>query len=56
MVSVEDQMQIKYVPFHELIDPKTLLAKIRYIHKNSDFYQLARSLEYQLPEDRIIHE
>jgi ATP-dependent phosphofructokinase / diphosphate-dependent phosphofructokinase len=55
MVSVEDQMQIKYVPFHELIDPRTLHAKIRYIHKNSDFYQLARSLEYQLPEDRIIH-
>jgi len=56
MVSVEDQMQIKYVPFHELIDPKTLLAKVRYIHKNSDFYQLARSLEYQLPEDRITHD
>ncbi|HAX99356.1 MAG TPA: 6-phosphofructokinase [Candidatus Atribacteria bacterium] len=56
MVSVEDQMQIKYVPFHELIDPKTLLAKIRYIHENSDFYQLARSLEYQLPEDRITHD
>ena len=56
MVSVEDQMQIKYVPFHELIDPKTLFAKIRYIHRNSDFYQLARSLEYQLPKDRITHE
>jgi 6-phosphofructokinase 1 len=55
MVSVEDQLQIKYVPFHELIDPKTLLAKIRYIHRNSDFYRLARSLEYQLPEDRIPH-
>ncbi|MBW1679755.1 MAG: 6-phosphofructokinase [Deltaproteobacteria bacterium] len=55
MVSVEDQMQIKYVPFHELIDPKTLLAKIRYIKRDSDFYKLARSLEYQLPEDRIPH-
>lgn len=55
MVSVEDQMQIKYVPFHELIDPKTLLAKIRYIKRGSDFYQLARSLEYQLPEDRLVH-
>ena len=55
MVSVEDQMQIKYVPFHELIEPKTLRAKIRYIHQNSDFYQLARSLEYQPPEERINH-
>jgi len=55
MVSVEDQLQIKYVPFHELIDPKTLNTKIRYIRRDSDFYKLARSLEYQLPEDRIPH-
>jgi ATP-dependent phosphofructokinase / diphosphate-dependent phosphofructokinase len=55
MVSVEDQLRIHYVPFHELIDPKTLLAKIRYIHPDSDFYRLARSLEYQLPEVRIPH-
>ena len=55
MVSVKDQLEIKYVPFHLLIDPKTLLAKIRYIHHGSDFYKLARSLEYQLPEDRMRH-
>ena len=56
MVSVEDQLQIKYVPFHELIDPKTLNTRIRFIEKESDFYKLARSLEYQLPENRIPHE
>ncbi len=55
MVSVKDQLQIDFIPFHRLIDPKTLLAKIRYIHKDSDFYKLARSLEYQLPEDRVLH-
>jgi len=55
MVSVEDQLKIHYVPFHQLIEPKTLLAKIRYIHRDSDFYKLARSLEYQLPEDRLFH-
>jgi len=55
MVSVEDQLKIDYVPFHQLIEPKTLLAKIRYIHRDSDFYKLARSLEYQLPEDRLAH-
>jgi 6-phosphofructokinase len=55
MVSVEDQLKIDYVPFHQLIEPKTLLAKIRYIHRDSDFYKLARSLEYQLPEDRLKH-
>ncbi|HNR11860.1 MAG TPA: 6-phosphofructokinase [Thermodesulfobacteriota bacterium] len=55
MVSVEDQFQIRYVPFHELVDPRTLNTRIRYIQKDSDFYKLARSLEYQLPEDRIPH-
>jgi 6-phosphofructokinase 1 len=55
MVSVEDQFQIKYVPFHELIDPQTLNTRIRFIEKDSDFYKLARSLEYQLLEDRIPH-
>lgn len=55
MVSVEDQLKIDYVPFHQLIEPKTLLAKIRYIHRDSDFYKLARSLEYQLPQDRLPH-
>jgi len=50
MVSVEGQLKIRYVPFDELIDPKTLKTKIRYIQKDSDFYKLARSLEYQLPE------
>lgn len=55
MVSVKDQLEIKYVPFHELIDPQTLKTNIRYIHRDSDFYKLARSLEYQLPEHRIPH-
>ncbi len=47
MVSVEDQLQLKYVPFHELIDPETLKTRIRYIERDSDFYKLARALEYQ---------
>jgi 6-phosphofructokinase 1 len=46
MVSVEDQMQLRYVPFGELIDPETMKTKIRFIDKESDFYQLARALEY----------
>ncbi|HEX9093723.1 MAG TPA: 6-phosphofructokinase [Coriobacteriia bacterium] len=47
MVSVEDQLQLKYVPFGDLIDPDTLRTRIRFIERDSDFYQLARSLEYQ---------
>lgn len=47
MVSVEDQLQLKYVPFSDLIDPETLHTRIRFIERDSDFYRLARSLEYQ---------
>jgi len=46
MVSVEDQVQLKYVPFSELIDPESMRARVRFIDRESDFYQLARALEY----------
>jgi 6-phosphofructokinase 1 len=47
MVSVQDQLDLKYVPFDELIDPETFKTRIRFIRTDSDFYRLARSLEYQ---------
>jgi len=47
MVSVERQLQLTYVPFSELIDPVTLKTKVRFIERDSDFFKLARSLEYQ---------
>lgn len=47
MVSVRDQLDLKYVPFDELIDPETFKTRIRFIQRDSDFYRLARSLEYQ---------
>jgi 6-phosphofructokinase 1 len=54
MVSVEDQLSLKYVPFDLLIDPETMKTKVRYIDTDSDFYRLARALEYQgmLSEDK----
>jgi len=47
MVSVEDQLSLKYVPFGELIDPETMKTRVRLIDPESDFYRLARALEYQ---------
>jgi 6-phosphofructokinase 1 len=47
MVTVHDQLSLGYVPFNELIDPDTLKTRIRFIEKDSDFYRLARALEYQ---------
>jgi ATP-dependent phosphofructokinase / diphosphate-dependent phosphofructokinase len=45
MVSVTGQLDLRYVPFRELVNPETLLTDIRYIRKGSDFYNLARFLE-----------
>ena len=45
MVSVAGQLDLRYVPFDELIDPATLVTRVRYIEPNSDFHRLARFLE-----------
>jgi 6-phosphofructokinase 1 len=47
MVSVEKQLELTYVPFGELIDPETMKTRVRFIERDSDFYRLARALEYQ---------
>jgi len=51
MVSVEKQLELKYVPFDELVDPATLRTRLRTIGRGSDFYRLARALEYQ----KLVH-
>ncbi len=45
MVSVGGQLNINFVPFEELVDPKTLVTKVRYIEPGSDFHRLARFVE-----------
>jgi 6-phosphofructokinase 1 len=45
MVSVSGQFNLRYVPFEELVDPQTLVTKVRYIEAGSDFHRLARFLE-----------
>jgi len=47
MVSVEDQLKITFVPFERLVDQKTLKTRLRYIPCDSDFYRLARELEFK---------
>jgi 6-phosphofructokinase 1 len=49
MVSVTGQLDLRYVPFHELIDAQTLRAELRRIEPGSDFHRLARELETRLP-------
>jgi ATP-dependent phosphofructokinase / diphosphate-dependent phosphofructokinase len=45
MVSVTGQLDLRYVPFHELVNPETLKTEVRFIEAQSDFHRLARFLE-----------
>ncbi len=45
MVSVSGQLDLHFVPFQDLVDPQTLVTKVRFIETDSDFHRLARFLE-----------
>jgi 6-phosphofructokinase len=45
MVSVSGQLDLRYVPFKELINPETLITEVRFVKPGSDFHRLARFLE-----------
>ncbi len=45
MVSVGGQFNISFVPFETLVDPKTLVTKVRFIEPGCDFHRMARLLE-----------
>jgi 6-phosphofructokinase 1 len=45
MVSIVGQLELQYVPFEELVDPESLVTKVRFIEQNCDFHKLARFLE-----------
>jgi 6-phosphofructokinase len=44
MVSVAGQLDLHYIAFEKLVDPKSLTPVVRYIDRQSDFYRLARQL------------
>ncbi|HEX2685005.1 MAG TPA: 6-phosphofructokinase [Kofleriaceae bacterium] len=52
MVSIEGQLDLRYVPFKELINPQTLKTEVRFISHGSDYHRLARFLETRT--DRIV--
>src|SRR3954464_15917958 len=53
MVSVSGQLQLRYVPFEELVDPSTLVTVVRYIEPESDFQRLTRFLETYVNEEEL---
>ena len=44
MVSVVGQLELRFVPFSELVDPTTLKTEPRFIDRESDFHKLAIKL------------
>jgi len=50
MVSVSDNFQIVGVPFTDLIDPDTLLTRLRGVPKGSDFFELKEALSFSHSE------
>ena len=50
MVSVSGQLELRYVPFEELVNPQTLVTIVRYVGRDSDFHYLARFLETHVNE------
>jgi 6-phosphofructokinase 1 len=49
MVSCSGQLEVRYVPFAELMDPHTLTTDVRYVRPGSDFHQLAHLLGTRVP-------
>ncbi len=49
MVSVAGQLDLRYVPFADLIDPVTLRTEVRFIQRESDFHRLAVELGTRIP-------
>jgi 6-phosphofructokinase len=45
MVSIEGQLDLRYVPFKELINPQSLKTEVRFIPAGGDYHRLARFLE-----------
>jgi ATP-dependent phosphofructokinase / diphosphate-dependent phosphofructokinase len=45
MVSIEGQLDLRYVPFKELINPQTLKTEVRLMPAGGDYHRLARFLE-----------
>ena len=50
MVSVSGQLDLNYVPFSKLVDPDTLVTKVRFVARDCDFHKLARFLETHVNE------
>jgi 6-phosphofructokinase len=50
MVSAAGQLDLRYVPFKDLVNPDTLKTEVRFIDRGSDFHRLARAMATRVPQ------
>jgi hypothetical protein len=46
MVSVAENLDIRAVPFSDLIDPETMKTKVRLVPRDGDLFKLKGALSY----------
>ena len=51
MVSVDESLNLKAIPFSDLIDPVTLKTKVRLVPREGDLFRLKGALSYPVPGD-----
>lgn len=50
MVSVDESLNLRAIPFSDLIDPETLKTRIRLVPRESDLFRLKVALSYPVPK------
>ena len=50
MVSVDESLNLKTIPFSDLIDPETLKTKVRLVPREGDLFRLKNALSYPVRE------
>lgn len=51
MVSVDESLNLKAIPFSDLIDPVSLKTKVRLVPRESDLFRLKGALSYPVPQE-----
>ncbi len=54
MVSTSGQLDLRYVPFDEIVDPATFRTEVRYVGLDSDFRRMVQMLGTRVPTARKV--
>jgi 6-phosphofructokinase 1 len=54
MVSTSGQLDLRYVPFDEIVDPATFRTEVRYVGLDSDFRRMVQMMGTRVPTARKV--